>query len=74
MVGSWVQVIFNNLFNLVIIGLLMWSVILMVRLRSGSRGESAMDVLNRRYAAGKVTKEQFDQMRRIWKAQPETPP
>ena len=35
---------------------------LVMRLR-GSRRESASDVLNRRYAAGEITKEQLDQMR-----------
>ena len=51
-------------------GAVIWAVIHRRRSSSGglrlsdSRGESATEVLDRRYAAGEITKEQLDQMRR----------
>jgi len=51
-----------------IIGGIAWVVQALVRSGSGpaSRGggESALDILKRRYAAGEITREQFDEMRR----------
>ncbi len=32
--------------------------------RGGPAGESALDILKRRYASGEITREQFQQMRR----------
>jgi putative membrane protein len=34
------------------------------RPQQGERGESALEILRKRYARGEITKEQFDQMRR----------
>ena len=51
--------------------LLFWAAIIWAVFRStetpqqiGERGESALEILRKRYARGEITKEQFDQMRR----------
>ena len=51
--------------------LLFWVAIIWAVIRSserpqqtGERGESALEILRKRYARGEITKEQFDQMRR----------
>ena len=56
-----------SIFFLVILafsGLLIWGVMRLLRRLGESRGDSALEVLRRRYAAGEITKEQLDQMRK----------
>lgn len=54
---------------LVFLGLVIAGIVILVRAlaaRSGSRSgpDSALEVLRRRYAAGEITKEQFEDMKR----------
>jgi len=53
--------------GLVIMGLFAWFVVTMVGRSSNnhySHGESALDILKKRYARGEISKEEFDQMSR----------
>ncbi|MBI5956168.1 MAG: SHOCT domain-containing protein [Chloroflexi bacterium] len=57
------------LFWLLIIGGVVWLVQSLARGRGSSEtsapaSESPLDILNRRYAKGEITKEQFEQMKR----------
>ncbi len=64
MIGGWVMMV-------VFWGLVIFGIVALVRyLGSGqapagpARAETPLDILRRRYAAGELTKEQFDQMKR----------
>jgi putative membrane protein len=65
--GWWMA--FGWIWMIVFWGLIIWGVYTLVSKLSGSRGEStppretAMDILQRRYASGELTREQFDEMR-----------
>jgi putative membrane protein len=63
MVGGWIMM-------LVFWGLIIAGIIVVVRVLSNraagseSRHDSAIETLRRRYAAGEITKEQFEEMKR----------
>jgi putative membrane protein len=63
MIGGWIMM-------LVFRGLIIASIIILVRALSGrnvlghSRRDSALEILRRRYAAGEITREQFQEMKR----------
>jgi len=65
--GMW----FGWIFLLVILGFIIWGVVSVVnnnrehdRQHYMSHGESALDILKKRYARGEINKEQFEQMKR----------
>ncbi|MBI4284424.1 MAG: SHOCT domain-containing protein [Chloroflexi bacterium] len=47
-------------------GLIIWGIVILIRAVSGqpggdsSRGESALEILKRRYARGEITKEEYE--------------
>ena len=63
MIGGWIMM-------LVFRGLIIASIIILVRALSGrnvlghSLRDSALEILRRRYAAGEITREQFQEMKR----------
>ncbi|HTE83762.1 MAG TPA: SHOCT domain-containing protein [Dehalococcoidia bacterium] len=66
--GWWM--LFGWVWMIVFWGLIVWGVFTLVSKLSGPRGgdspsrESALDILERRYASGELTHEQFEEMRR----------
>ncbi len=63
--GMW----FSWLFWLIIIAVAAWLIMNMVNRSQKNSGsdsaiESALDILNNRYAKGEITKEQFEQMKK----------
>ncbi len=68
--GGIIPMILTILFWVVIIGLGVWLISGLVSRTSSqpsanpSPAESPLDILNKRYARGEITKEQFDEMRR----------
>jgi putative membrane protein len=63
MVGGWIMM-------LLFLGLLIAGIVVLVRALTGRSvfgqpgHDSAMEVLRRRYAAGEITKDQFEEMKR----------
>lgn len=63
----WGHMWYGWIFWIVIIGLIIWAVVTIVNRDSTggttrkSGGESAMDVLKRRYASGEISKEEFEE-------------
>lgn len=64
MMGGWIMMLV--FWAVVIIGIV--ALVRYVSDRGGTarpeKSEAALDILRRRYAAGEITKEQFDEMRR----------
>jgi len=65
--GMW----FGWIFWLVILGFIIWGVVSVVNNNRGHDrqhymppGESALDILKKRYARGEINKEQFEQIKR----------
>ena len=68
---GWSVMWFSWIFWLIIIGFIIWGVVSIVnnnRERDQRHymppGESALDILKKRYARGEINKEQFEQMKR----------
>ena len=69
--GGGFSIILNILFWVLVIGLLVWLISSLVSDRTKSHvssatvapHESALDILNKRYARGEITKAQYDEMR-----------
>jgi putative membrane protein len=65
---GWPLLLVGGLIRLVFWGVVVVAVLFLVRPRAGgsarSLPESALDILKRRYAAGELTREQYEQMRR----------
>lgn len=65
----WIGGIVMMLFWVVILGVCIWGVVIFARnagrSNSGTPGsETPLDVVKRRYAAGEIDKEQFEEMKR----------
>ena len=56
--------IFMWILFLVIGGLLVYFVVLTMRTKGQSQGETALDILKKRYAKGELTKEEFEKIKR----------
>lgn len=57
------------LFGLLILVLLIWIVVKLVNMSAGSAGQetekSALDILKERYARGEISKEEFEERKRV---------
>jgi len=65
---GWGGMIFQTLFWLVIVGLIIWGVKVIVG-QSGNRNsstsaDSALDILKNRYARGEIDREEFEQKKK----------
>lgn len=58
-VGGW-GIFGTVLFAAIIIGVVLTVVILLTRARGGNKEESAWSTLQRRYASGKIPKEEYE--------------
>lgn len=56
--------VFMGLLLLILIGVVLYLVAQSSRSKDFTRGDSALDVLKKRYAKGEITKEQFEQMKK----------
>jgi putative membrane protein len=59
--------LFGSIWFVVFWGLIIWAVVSVTNRGSNSRStgaEPAIEIARRRYAAGEITKDQFDQIRR----------
>jgi putative membrane protein len=59
---------FGWIFWLILLGFIIWAVVTIInKSQIGSRnsqtGESALEILKKRFAKGEITKEQYDQMK-----------
>ena len=65
---GWGGMIFQVLFWLVIIGLIIWGVKYITgqsrTSNSSSTGDSALDILKKRYAKGEIDREEFEQKKK----------
>jgi len=69
MVGGVGMMVFWALIPIAIVALIVWAVVTFARSAgrsntAASRSETPLDVLRRRYAAGEINKEQFEEMQR----------
>lgn len=67
--GGYGGMILMPLLGLALVGLVIWAVVAAVQRPGDSggsshRSETALDVLKRRYAAGEITKEEFEQKKK----------
>lgn len=65
---GWLMMAFMMLFWIVVVGGIVWLVVYLTR-RSGrgqgtSAPDSALDILNQRYARGEISKDEYEQMKR----------
>lgn len=64
--GGW----FMPIISIVVLGLIVWGIVALVRRTSRNsccstaQGETALDVLKRRYASGEIGKEEFEDKKR----------
>ena len=62
--GMW----FGSFFGLAMIGLVVWAIISFAnnsnRNDAPARGQSALDVLKKRYASGEIGKEEFERIKK----------
>ena len=78
MMGPWMMgsdgwVWFMPIFMLIFLGLIIWVIVAVIRVASQSgssrtssiRSDSALEALKTRYAQGKISKEEFEQVRKI---------
>jgi putative membrane protein len=70
MLGGVGMMAFWALIPIAIVALVVWAVVYFARSAERSnaatpQGESPFDVLRRRYAAGEINKEQFEEMKRV---------
>lgn len=61
--AGWMPFHFGSIFQLLLIGLLIYFVYRMVRKPETASGPSPQDILKRRYASGEIDKETYDRMR-----------
>lgn len=61
---GWGAMLMGWLWMLVIVAAIVAVVVLFVRSGTGRQPETPLEILRKRYAAGELTKEQFDQMKR----------
>jgi putative membrane protein len=59
---------FGWIFWLILLGVIIWAVVTIINKsqissRNNQPGESALDILKKRFAKGELTKEQYDQMK-----------
>lgn len=61
--GGWLPFHFGGIFQIALIGLIIFFVIRMTRKTSTASGPSPHDIIKRRYASGEIDKEAYDRMR-----------
>lgn len=61
--GSWLPFHFGSIFQILLIGLVIYFMVRMVRKPESAGGPSPHDILKRRYASGEIDKEAYDRMR-----------
>lgn len=59
---------FGWIFWLILLGVIIWAVVTIINksqmgTRNSQPGETAIDILKKRFAKGEITKEQYDQMK-----------
>lgn len=59
-----------GIFMILFWGLIIWGIIALVRYlirnsRNGYPGNSALEILNRRYASGEINKEEYDEKKKV---------
>ncbi|NIV04325.1 SHOCT domain-containing protein [Candidatus Saccharibacteria bacterium] len=72
MMNGWGGMWFGWIFWIIILGLIVWAVVKIVNhntnrrgaVESPSSGESALDILKKRYARGEIDQQQFQQMKK----------
>ncbi len=67
--GMWVGGIVMMLFWVIVLVAVVWGIVVFTRNagrsnQPGPHGEAPLDILKRRYAAGEINKEQYDEMKR----------
>ena len=73
MMGSFGWGWFMPIFMLIFLGLIIWAIVAVIHVASQSgssrtssiRSDSALEALKTRYAQGKISKEEFEQVRKI---------
>jgi len=60
----WFGMGFGWLFWIVIAGVLIWAALALSGRRPSGRPESALDILEKRYARGEISREEFEEKKR----------